>query len=211
MYSIGSSDNDKKFEQHEITPVQTAVRGVKPGVDIEIEKVSETEYKASCPLQSVTSEPTRKRHKAIFNLALCKGCSLRNKCQTMKRKNDRVFYFTHDYYFSNKRQKVIDSIPVERRKLRSNVEATVKEFVCKMPNRKLKVRGAFKTSIFAFSVAMAINFGRIYPLLQVEPSYGKAISLYWAQIVKDQGRLMRRAIGLFYKRASITGLRFDFL
>ena len=192
--AYGSTGNDKKFEQHKITPVQTAVRGVKPGVDIEIEKVSETEYKVSCPVQSVTSEPTRKRQKAIFDLALCKDCSLRNKCQTMKRKNDRAFYFTHDYYLSNRRQKVIDSIPVERRKLRSNVEATVKEFVCKMPNKKLKVRGAFKTSIFAFSVALSINFGRIYRLIQVDPSYFAWISLYFARIVKEQSQFFENIL-----------------
>jgi len=192
--AYGSSENDKKFEQHDITSVQTAVRGAKPGVDIEIEKVSETEYKVSCPLQSVTSEPTRKRHKAIFDLSLCKDCSLRNKCQTIEKKNDRVFYFTHDYYLSNKRQKVIDSIPVERRKLRSNVEATVNEFVCKMPNRKLKVRGAFKTSIFAFSVALSINFGRIYRLIQVDPPYFAWISLYFYRIVKEQSQFFENIL-----------------
>jgi hypothetical protein len=192
--AYGSSENDKKFEQHKITPVQTAVRGVKPGVDIEIEKVSESEYKVSCPLQSVTSEPTRKRHKAIFELALCKDCSQRNKCQTIERKSYRAFYFTHDYYLSNKRQKVIDSIPVERRKLRSNVEATVKEFVCKMPNRKLKVRGAFKTSIFAFSVALSINFGRIYRLIQVDSSYFAWVSLYFARIVKEQSQFFENIL-----------------
>jgi len=184
--AYGSTENDKKFEKHKITPVQTAVRGAKPAVDMKIEKVSETQYTVSCPLQSVTSEPTRKRHKAIFDLARCKSCSLRNKCQTIKRKNDRAFYFTYDYYLSNKRQKVIDSIPVERRKLRSNIEATVNEFVCKMPNRKLKVRGAFKSSIFAFSVAMSINFGRIYRFIQDDPSYYEPILLCFVRIVKEQ-------------------------
>ena len=205
--AYGSTENDKKFEQHKITPVQTAVRGAKPGVDIEIEKVSETEYKVSCPLQNVTSEPTRKRHKAIFDLALCKSCSLRNKCQTMKRKNDRVFYFTHDYYLSNKRQKVIDSIPIERRKLRSNVEATVKEFVCKMPNRKLKVRGAFKTSIFAFSVALSINFGRIYRLIQVDSPYFAWVSLYFDRIVKEQSQFFENILAYCVNIRYSIGLR----
>jgi len=208
--AYGSTENDKKFEQHEIAPVQTAVRGATPGVDIEIEKVSETEYKVSCPLQSVTSEPTRKRHKAIFDLALCKSCSLRNKCQTIKRKNDRVFYFTHDYYLSNKRQKVIDSIPVERRKLRSNIEATVNEFVCKMPNRKLKVRGAFKTSIFAFSVAMSINFGRIHRLIQVDPSYFAWISLYFDRIVKEQSQLFKNLLAYCINIRFFIELRSNF-
>jgi hypothetical protein len=79
-----------------------------------------------------------------------------------------------------------------------------------MPHRKLKVRGAFKASIFAFSVALGVNFGRIYRLIQIDPSSVKTISLYCAQIVKEQGRMMRRVIGFCYKRAIISGLRFDF-
>jgi hypothetical protein len=184
--AYGSSDNDKKCEKNGITAVQTAVRGPKPAVEMTIEKVSETAYTVSCPQQMVTSAPTRKRHKAVFNLALCKLCPLQRTCPTIKRKKDRVLYFTHDYYLALKRQKVIDSLPEERRKLRSNVEATVNEFACKMPKRKLKVRGAFKASIFAFSVAMSVNFGRIFRLIQVDPSYYKPAFLYFAIFVKDR-------------------------
>jgi hypothetical protein len=194
--AYGSTDNDKKFEKHKITPVQTAVRGTKPAVDIKIEKVSETEYTVSCPLQCVQSEPTRKRYKAAFDLAICKRCSSRGKCPTLRMKHHRVFYFTREYYLRNRRQKISDSIPIERKKLRSNIEATVSEFVRKMPNRKLKVRGAFKASIFAFSCAMSINFGRIYRLVQVDPSYFAWISLYFARIVKDQIQFYKK---YFYK------------
>ena len=158
---------------------------------MKIEKVSETKYTVSCPLQSVTSEPTRKRHKAIFDLAICKRCSSRGKCPTLRMKHHRVFYFTYEYYLRSRRQKIIESIPVERRKLRSNIEATVNEFVCKMPNRKLKVRGVFKASIFAFSVAMSINFGRIYRFIQDNPSYYEPILLCFVRIVKDQIQFYR--------------------
>jgi hypothetical protein len=192
--AYGSSDNDKKFEKHRITPVQTAVRGAKHGVDMNIEKVSETEYTVSCPLQSVQSEPTRKRHKAPFDLAICKNCSSMGKCPTIRMKHHPVFYFTHEYYLRSRRQKIIDSIPIERRKLRSNIEATVNEFVRKMPNRKLKVRGGFKASIFAFSCAMSINFGRIYRLIQLDPSYYEPIVLWFAKVVKDQIQFFRKNI-----------------
>lgn len=199
--AYGSSENDKKFEQHDITPVQTAVKGTRAAVEIEIEKRSESEYTVSCPLQSVKSERTRKRHKASFDPAVCETCTLLRECQTAPGKNYRVLYFTHAHYLSLKRQKVIGSLPEERKKLRSNVEATVNEFVCKMPKKKLKVRGAFKASIFAFSVAMGINFGRIYRLLQVDPSYFRVISLYFAHIVKDQYQFLRRILGFFCERA----------
>ena len=168
------------------------MRGAKPAVDMKIEKVSETQYTVSCPLQSVPSEPTRKRHKATFDLAICKCCSSRCKCPTIRMKHHRVFYFTHEYYLRSKRQKIIDSIPLERRKLRSNIEATVNEFVRKMPNRKLKVRGVFKASIFAFSCAMSINFGRIYRLIQVDPSSYEPIVLCLVNVVKEHIQFYRK-------------------
>ena len=37
----------------------------------------------------------------------------------------------------------------------------MKEFTCKMPGGKLKVRGAFKTSIFAYSMGISINFALV--------------------------------------------------
>ena len=57
---------------------------------------------------------------------------------------------------------MIDELPKERRKLCSNVEAIVNEFVCKMLKGKLKVRGRFKSRIFTFTTAISINFCRIY-------------------------------------------------
>lgn len=52
-------------------------------------------------------------------------------------------------------------LPKERRTLRSNVEASVREFKRKMPGGQLKVRGRFKAALFALSAAVVINFGRI--------------------------------------------------
>ena len=190
--AYGSTENDKKFEETGILPVQTGVRGPKPAVEIKIEKVAEKKYAVSCPRQTVSSTPTRKRHKAVFGLSVCRGCALRSNCPTIKRKKDRVFYFSHELYLALKRQMVIESLPEERRKLRCNIEATVNEFVCKMPRRKLKVRGAFKTSVFAFCVAMGINFGRIFRLIQVDPTYFKQAFIYFAIFVKDQFMVLKR-------------------
>jgi hypothetical protein len=38
------------------------------------------------------------------------------------------------------------------------VEATVKDVVCRIHRGKLTERGAFKASIFAFSIAMRVDF-----------------------------------------------------
>ncbi len=50
------------------------------------------------------------------------------------------------------------------------VEATIKELVKTLNHKgKLRIRGQFKTMIYAFSMGIAINFGRIYRYLAVNP------------------------------------------
>ena len=80
-----------------------------------------------------------------------------------------VYYFTHGDYLRNKRLIRALSLPPEKRKIRANVEATMKEFAYRMPNKKLKVRGAFKADLFAFSTGIAINFGRIFRFKTSKP------------------------------------------
>jgi hypothetical protein len=62
----------------------------------------------------------------------------------------------------NRRNRNIMNIPEERRKIRPNVEALMNEFKTRTPGGKLKVRGLFKATLFAFNSGIAINFGRIY-------------------------------------------------
>ncbi|HET54646.1 MAG TPA: DDE transposase [Ignavibacteria bacterium] len=160
--AYGSEDNDKKFEKLEITPVQTAIKGRKAEVSITITKKEEDRYKVSCPCQSLEAVLSAKKYKAEFELSICNNCQLSSKCPTIKNKHFRTYNFTEEDYLKNKRHNSINQIPKERRKLRNNVEATVAEFKRKLNNGKLKVRGYFKTVLFAFSMAISINFGRIY-------------------------------------------------
>ena len=159
---FGSRDNDEKYAELQITPIQTAVRGRQTDVRFDIEQIDESNYIVICPKQQQPSTPTRKRHKACFDLKTCMTCEYRNSCPTQIGKKHRIFYFTHDDYWRLKRINMIYKIPKERRKLRANVEATVHEFTCRTENGKLKVRGTFRTRLFAFSTAIAINFGRIF-------------------------------------------------
>ena len=184
--AYGSADNDLRCEQLDIATIQTAVRGNQSAVPIVIEQVSESDYVVKCPLQTVQSLKARKRFKVSFDLLVCEQCEYQGKCPALVMKNYRVYYFTHDIYLSKKRQRVIETLPPERQKLRSNVEATINEFVCKMPKRKLKVRGAFKTAVFAYSVAMSVNFGRIFRLIQANPVKYLRIFTTFVKIVKEQ-------------------------
>ena len=187
----GSSDNDEKFDEYGITPIQTAVRERQSTVTIDIEQVSENEYKVICPQRTVTSQPTRNRHKAEFDLEQCHRCPHRNQCPAITMKKYNVFYFSHEDYLARRRQNRIHEIPKERRKLRNNVEATINEFVCKMPRRKLKVRGDFKAAVFAYSVAIPITFGRIYRLILDDPEYSKAFFFFIFKIINERMNCMR--------------------
>jgi len=163
--AYGSKDNDKKFKELAITPIQTAIKGRKAEVSITINKTEQNQYQASCPLQTVEAVLSAKKYKAEFDLSVCENCELPSKCSTLKNKHFRTYNFIEEDYLKDKRHSTINQIPKERRWLRNNVEATVAEFKQKFHNGKLKVRGLFKTMVFAFTMAISINFGRIYRYL----------------------------------------------
>jgi hypothetical protein len=160
----GSEAVDKKMEKHNITLVTTAVRGRESQIEKTITQnpENEQEYTVKCPTQEVKSTPTGKRNKAVFETDKCASCPLLEQCNIFK--SNGIYYFTHQDYLQNKRTNNINKIPKERRKIRPNVEATIKEFKNKTRAGKLKVRGQFKASLFAFAMGISINFGRIYRL-----------------------------------------------
>lgn len=153
------------MEEHNITLVTTAVRGRENAVEKTIIQNPENEYEymVKCPKQEVKSIPTVKQNKAIFDTDKCNACPLSKECNILK--NNGIYYFTHQDYLKNKRNNNINKIPKERQKIRANVEATIKEFKGKTKAGKLKVRGLFKASLFAFAMGISINFGRIYRLI----------------------------------------------
>jgi len=159
--AYGSEDVDKEMEEHEVRHVVTGIRGRRGEVEINIEESKET-YCVSCPGQSVAATKTRKRWKASFDLSICRACSVSESCPTQQLKSCRAFYFTHEDFLARRRWKSLREIPEERRKLRPNVEATVKEFSRAFNHKgKLPYRGRFRTEVYAFCTAVGINFGRV--------------------------------------------------
>ena len=161
----GSDNNERKMRDKKIVGVQAAVRGRKANISDswEIEKGEEDNYYVTCPnQQTVKAEATKTRFKACFKSSICSACAYREKCPTIVQKHCYCYYFTEEDFLSKKRHKNICDLPLDKRKIRPNVEASVCEFTRKMNNHKLKVRGAFKAALFVFSSAIAINFGRIY-------------------------------------------------
>ena len=137
--AYGSEDNDKKMEELDVTHVQTAVRGRKAEVSMEIQEVSDEQYTVSCPHQSVSSQKTKKRHKACFDVAICKQCPLNSNCPAKQQSDKRTYYFDRSDYLLGKRNRNIRSLPPERQKIRPNVEATVKEFTKPLNHKGLRI------------------------------------------------------------------------
>ncbi len=181
----GNSRNDLKFEEYCITHVQTAVRGRQCEVAIEIKQTSEGAYNVKCPMQNADSVISGNKYKCLFDKEICNNCQYAGKCPAVQRKACRTYFFKHEDYLRNKRNRNLLAIPIERRELRSNVEATIHEFACRMKAHKLKVRTAFKTRLFAFTVAIGINFGRIFRYKASNSSFKNLLNLVFVQIVKE--------------------------
>jgi len=178
-YSSLSNDAICSEGNLNIKQIQTGIRGRESkSVKIEISEISDEQdktvtaidtgqisYRVNCPRQEVQSQKTKKRYRGIFDWKICSECELAKGCKVEKFARGRIYYFDRKEYLKKKRYKNIESIPEERRTIRSNVEATVSEFKRKMQNGKLRVRGRFKTAVFSFVMAISINFGRIYRYL----------------------------------------------
>jgi hypothetical protein len=177
--AYGSLSNDDKCSESNlnIKQIQTGIRGRESkSVEIAITEIAngqtkintdtdEIVYKVCCPKQEVESQKSKKRYRALFDTDICSGCEFAKQCKVEEYKRGRIYYFNRQEYLKKKRYKNIESIPKERRSLRSNVEATVSEFKRKMQNGKLRVRGRFKTALFSFAMAISINFGRLHRFL----------------------------------------------
>jgi len=156
---------DQKMEEHQIVQVPTAIRGRQSKVEITItQQEQKDQYTVSCPEQQIKSQPTPKRNKAEFDTTKCQDCPLKEVCSIFKNKGR--YYFKHTDLLKNKRNNNIHKIPIERQKIRPNVEATIREFKAKTQAGKLRTRGLFKAKLFVFSMAIGINFGRIYRYLR---------------------------------------------
>lgn len=158
----GSEANDTALGHAGISQVQTAVKGRKAAVEMTITATGEQQWEVACPTQRAESQPTNTRFKACFDLEVCDTCPFAESCSTHHQKTCRAFFFTPEDAVRNARHRRLSELPPERRTLRSNVEATMREFVHHLDGHTVSVRGRFKTACFACHRAISINFGRIF-------------------------------------------------
>jgi hypothetical protein len=164
----GSEDNDLLQTQLGIAAVQTAIRGRVAQAPMRIDQDEAGLLHIRCAAgHLVAGRPTGKHFKAEFAAANCAGCPFAAVCLAQRRAHGgRTFYFTKADVLKQARHRRIETLPEERRTLRANVEATIKEFKAPCRNGKLRTRGLCAVSRYAFLRAIGINFGRVYRHLQ---------------------------------------------
>ena len=202
--AYGSEANDELMQELGITPIQTAIRGRKAEVGIEIYTQGDPETKAKsyevhCQGgQQIEAVATAKRFKAEFEAKICDTCPFKELCSTKETKTGRTYYFTPQDARKHQRWRNIKKLPLERQRIRPNVEATVRQMKNNMKNHKLKVRGIFKATLYAYFSGMATNAARI---AQYEAKLAK-IAQDEAKIARDEAELT--------SKGSRTGQNFPF-
>lgn len=176
--SYGSEDNDRLEAELGIAAVQTAICGRTPRAPMRIHQDGAGIHVRCAAGYEVQGKPTSPQHfKAEFSAAHCGGCPFAGVCTTQLRASGgRTFYFTEADVLKQARHRRIEAVPPERRTLRANIEATMKQFKAPCRNGKLRTRGLPSVSRYGFLRAIAINFGRIYRhLRQLAPCPGTAV------------------------------------
>lgn len=159
-----SEDNDRLQAELGIQAVQTAIRGRVAQAPMRIERNEAGLLRIRCAAgHQVPGGSTPKHYKAEFAAASCAGCPFAAMCLAQRRAHGgRTFYFTEADVVKQARHRRIETLPEARRTLRANVEATMKQFKAPCRNGKLRTRGLFAASRYAFLRAIGINFGRVY-------------------------------------------------
>jgi len=163
---------DKLAKANEVSIYQNNFRGRKSGSGIEI-KVEEKIYKIKCKGgQEVQADVSLdnagevKKGVAKFDYEICKTCPYLEECKLKevggkRTRKQKAYYFGEKQILINQRRLRSENIPKEKRTLRANVEATIKEMKRGMKDGKVRIRQWRRISTHMILTAIAINFTRI--------------------------------------------------
>lgn len=162
--TYGSEDNDLREAELGIAHVQTAIRGQVSPTPMRIDQNEDGGFQIRCFAGHVVQgSATKTRFKAAFSAAACAGCPFADVCPAQAlASGGRSYYFTEETILRQARHRRLQELPEERRTLRANVEATMRQFNAPCRNGKLRTRGLHPASRYGFLRAVGINFGRIY-------------------------------------------------
>ena len=164
----GGEANDRRQAELGIEAVQTGICGITPQAPMRIERDEAGRLEVRCAAgHAVPGQLAQIHYKAEFTAARCAGCPLAKVCPgELRAQGNRTFYFTEADVLRQARHRRLQTLPEERRTLRANVEATMKQFKAPCRNGKLRTRGLCAAHQYGFLRAAAINFGRIYRYLR---------------------------------------------
>lgn len=101
-----------------------------------------------------------------FSLEQCSGCLMRMKCPVTERKKFYSLFFNdRQLVVAQRRQKLGQEEYRDKCRLRPAIEGTISQFKRRMRSEKLRVHGFNRVRDVIITMAMAINFGRIWAYL----------------------------------------------
>jgi len=171
----GSPQADEALTEHQVTQIQTAIRGRTPHPDklhLSNFEIKQTEtgkpVQITCPHGQhvvVKTGSKRKGFVAHFDDAICQACpfSQAGQCPARPGKKDVRFrlYFSQQQAQVSQRRRRSEANKQEGRNLRAAVEATMREVKHPFPAGKLPVRGKFRMTNMAIGSAAMANVRRI--------------------------------------------------
>ncbi|MCJ7692301.1 MAG: transposase, partial [Sedimentisphaerales bacterium] len=171
----GGPKADEALTEHQVTQVQTAIRGRTPHPDkLHLSDFEIKQTQMGKPLQitcphgqhvAVKTGSKRKGFVAHFDAAVCQACpfSQAGQCPARAGKRDvrlRLYFSQQQAQLSQRRRRSAAK-KQEGRNLRAAVEATVREVKHPFPAGKLPVRGKFRMTCVLIGSAAMTNVRRI--------------------------------------------------
>lgn len=209
-----SPEVDDAMQQHEVTQIQTAIRGAKPSS----EKLSLQEFdwetdadgkpqRVTCPGgQQVTVVPGRKedRYLAYFSQPDCDECPLAAKCPTdaLKRKPQRALRFSQQQVNVARRRKRTAEARASGENLRAAAEATMRSIKYPFRNGKVPVRGRPRVSMVVIGSTAMSNVRRIQRYLEAKREAQKKARQAWEQANERAKHLLGTSVNFFVSRFS---------
>lgn len=160
-------------KEEEILIYQKNFKGRKSSAGIEIVKEGKG-YKISCKggqkIQASiigNKEQNTFKGSAFFDYNKCLKCPYLKECKLTEvggklKPKRKLYYFGQKEIMLYERRKRSREMPKEKRNMRANVEATVKEMKRGMKNGKVRIRQRRRISSHMILTAIGINFTRIW-------------------------------------------------
>jgi len=203
-----SPNVDTAMQQHEVTQVQTAIRGAKPSseklaleeFDWETDNQGKPQWVACPGGQKVAVAPDR--YLAYFSQPACDECPLTTKCPTdvLKRKPQRALRFSQQQVNVARCRKCTAEARASGQNLRAAAEATMRSIKHPFRKGKVPVRGQPRVSMVVISSAAMSNVRSIQHYQVAKRKAQKEARKAWEQANQRAKKLLGSPVCFFVSR-----------